>query len=232
MKNIAELINTGMIKHQHVHEKTSGADEVANVFNLFCEQLIIVFPASSAVLKDEKSKKIFKQQWLQAFKENGITKLEYLRAGLKVARAQNTDFLPSTGKFIAWCEQGLIERYGLPSSTDLANMALKYSAARGFDDFHEFRFGTDANYWLIIDLYQAMRDENLGRQKLIERADKLIADLAKKLMNGYVIPSPTKSLPKTVKAKPLTRDQQLSKIDEIKRKFGFNYASQQATTAS
>ncbi|KFA58989.1 hypothetical protein GAPWKB11_0878 [Gilliamella apicola] len=33
-----------------------------------------------------------------------------MRAGLKVARAQNNDFLPSTGKFIGWCKQGISEQ--------------------------------------------------------------------------------------------------------------------------
>jgi len=219
MKNIAELINTGMIKHQHVHEKTSGADEVANVFNLFCEQLIIVFPASSAVLKDENSRKTFKQQWLQAFKENGITKLEYLRAGLKVARAQNTDFLPSTGKFIAWCKQGISEQIGLPTPEELIRMLMDFSAQKGIIEAEDYPFPNDACYWLVTDLMYESRERNLSKKDLLDQARIALFDMTKKILDGYKVPKPVKRISSAPVGVTLTREQSLNRIQEIKRKF-------------
>lgn len=227
MKNISDLA-PAITKVDSVNSIDSARDKAVNTVDKLFEQLKSAFPAMFYQLNDGSEEKL-KRQWVIAFVENKISP-SMLNAGMRIARRQTKPFLPSVGLFIEWCEQGLIEQYGLPSSADLINKVFEYSAVRGFDDFHEFNFGSDANYWLITDLYQAMHDENLGLKALTERAYKLTFDLAKKLMNGYVIPSPKKSLPKKVKAKRLTREQQLSKIDELKRKFRFNYASQKATT--
>ncbi|MWN91305.1 Replication protein P [Gilliamella sp. Pra-s65] len=219
MKNIAELINTEMIKPKQVNETPLGADGLANVFNLFYEQLIIVFPASSAVLKDENSKKAFKQQWLQAFKENGITKLEYLRAGLKVARAQNTDFLPSTGKFIAWCKQGISEQIGLPTPEELIRMLMDFSAQRGIIEAEDYPFPNDACYWLVTDLMPESRERNLSKKDLLEHARIALLDMTKKILDGYEVPKPVKRISSAPVGITLTREQSLNRIQEIKRKF-------------
>ncbi|OCG38832.1 replication protein P [Gilliamella sp. Gris1-4] len=230
MKNIAELINTGMIKHQRVHQKTSGADEVANVFNLFCEQLIIVFPASSAVLKDENSRKTFKQQWLQAFKENGITKLEYLRAGLKVARAQNTDFLPSTGKFIAWCKQGIAEQVGLPAPEELIRILMDFSAQRGIIEAEDYPFPNNACYWLVTDLMYESRERNLSKKDLLEQARIALLDMTKKILDGYEVPKPVKRISSAPVGVTLTHEQSLSKLRAIKRKFKIGYVDEKTAS--
>jgi hypothetical protein len=226
MKNIAELVKTGMVKHQQPDNKQSGVDDVANVFNLFCEQLVIIFPASSAVLKDENSKKAFKQQWLQAFKENGITKLDYLRAGLRVARSQNTDFLPSTGKFIAWCKQGIAEQVGLPTPDNLIKMLMDFSAKKGLDDAEDYPFPNDACYWLVTDLMYESKERNLSKKDLFEQANLLLSDMAKKIINGEEIPKPIKRITSTQVGITLTREQSLSKLHAIKRQFKIGYVDE------
>lgn len=165
-----------------------------------------------------------KRQWIIGFIENGITSA-MINAGMRMARQQRNPFMPSIGQFMTWCEQGLAQQYGLFSPAELVKKCDEYSAKRGFDDFCDFDYGCDANYWLIVALYQAMRDENLTKTKMLERADRLIADMAKKLMKGYIAPNPHKSLPKTVKGKPLAREQQLSKIHELRRRFKLGCAS-------
>ncbi|HHS8538984.1 TPA: replication protein P, partial [Escherichia coli] len=40
-----------------------------------------------------------------AFRENGITTMEQVNAGMRVARRQNRPFLPSPGQFVAWCRE-------------------------------------------------------------------------------------------------------------------------------
>ena len=219
MKNIAELINTGVVGTKQVNEASSGVDELADIFNLFCEQVVIVFPASSAVLRDENSKRTFKQQWLQAFKENGITKLEYLRAGMRVARSQNTDFLPSTGKFITWCKQGIAEQIGLPTPEDLIEMLMDFSAQRGIVDAEDYPFLNDACYWLVMDLMNEMRNRNLSKRDLIDQARVSIASMAKKILAGWVVPKPIKRIASEPSGVTLTREQSLKKIQEIKSKF-------------
>lgn len=225
MKNISELINTGIVKHQQSHSKPSAIDEVANVFNTFCEQLIIVFPASSAVLKDENSKKTFKQQWLQAFKENGITKLEYLRAGLRVARGQSTNFLPSTGTFIAWCRQGMAEQVGLPTPSELIKMLMDFSAQNGIVEAEDYPFPNNACYWLVTNLMCEMRERNLSKKELLEQARIDLSEMAKKIINGQEIPKPVKRIASVPVGVPLTREESLSKLQEIKKKYSICHAT-------
>lgn len=229
MKNISELINTGIVKYQQSKEKSSMIDEVADVFNAFCEQLIIVFPASSTVLKDENSKKTFKQQWLQAFKENGITKLEYLRAGLKVARGQNTNFLPSTGTFIAWCRQGMAEQVGLPTPSELIKMLMDFSAQNGIVEAEDYPFPNNACYWLVTNLICEMRERNLSKKELLEQARIDLSEMAKKIIDGQEIPKPVRRIASSTVGVTLTREESLSKLQEIKKKYSICHANATAS---
>lgn len=229
MKNISELINTGIVKYQQSKEKSSMIDDVADVFNAFCEQLIIVFPASSIVLKDENSKKTFKQQWLQAFKENGITKLEYLRAGLKVARGKNTNFLPSTGIFIAWCRQGMAEQVGLPTPSELIKMLMDFSAQNGIVEAEDYPFPNNACYWLVTNLICEMRERNLSKKELLEQARIDLSEMAKKIIDGQEIPKPVRRIASSTDGVTLTREESLSKLQEIKKKYSICHANATAS---
>lgn len=59
-----------------------------------------------------------KLQWLAAFVENGIHDWDrQIELGLRRLREDESDFVPSPGKFIAWCRP-TAEMLGLPSDQD------------------------------------------------------------------------------------------------------------------
>lgn len=232
MKNIAELMPTvNQVDVIENHSKRNERQEraIKSIEKLF-EDLKPHCPVTFKTLSDDEINKI-KREWMVAFIENKVNPA-MLGCGVSIARIKSNKFLPTAGEFIEWCKQGLKERYKLIDKYDLVKLHDRYCASKGFDSHHEFDYGSDANFWLVTDLYQETHRRELNEHKTLDRADELINKLAQDLMNGFVIPKPNIALPKKVKSRPLNREQQLSKIDEIKRKFRFNYASQQATTSS
>ena len=224
MKNIAELVpQINIVNTVDNSKKQQQKEQVAEVVNKLFSQLRAACPAMFHTLNHNDENAI-KRQWIVGFIENGINPA-MINAGMRIARQQNNPFMPSVGQFIGWCERGLAEQYGLPTAENLTKAVIEFGKYKGFDDFCNYDYGSDANYWLINDLHRLMLDENLGKEKLLIRAEKMISEMAKKIMTGWVIPTPNKSLPKTVQGKPLSREGQLSKLYEIKQKFGFGHVT-------
>ena len=221
MNNVAELVPKIKIINSDESEKKQNKEEIAEIVNKLFRQLRAACPAMLHTLNNDDENAV-KRQWIIGFIENGI-KLEMINAGMRIARRQNNPFMPSVGQFIEWCERGMSEIYGLPTPDELVKIVNRFCECKWSDDFCNFDYGSDANYWLVNDLYRAMQDESLGRDKLLIRADKLITGMTKKIMAGYVIPTPKKAIPETVKNEPLSREAGLSKLSEIKQKFGFTH---------
>lgn len=218
MKNISELVNCQVTARQGPQTQSS-IDAVAQIFNSFFKQLVINFPGSIALLKDEESKTLLKQQWLQAFKENGINKLEYIKAGMTVARRQNTDFLPSPGKFISWCKDGISEQIGLPTASELVEMTIKFAAEKGIILAEDYPFPNNACYWIVTALYCEMRECNLSMKELEKLAQEKLTSMTNKILNGYAVPAPVKQITSTSAGVTLTREESLNRLTDIKRKY-------------
>ncbi|MFS1538084.1 MAG: replication protein P [Candidatus Phlomobacter fragariae] len=195
------------------------------LFNRFFDSLKVIFPASIALLKTQSEIAIFKQQWISGFAENNINSDRHINAGLRIARQRKSPFLPSVGQFVDWCQQGIAEEYGLPTPQKISEKLQAYCRRRGYDDIHDFDYGSNANYWLVNELYRAMMTESLNYKQVEDKAIKLIDDLTKKLLNGYVIPNPHLSLTKKRASKPVSKAVALDRIREIKEKYGFGKAN-------
>ena len=79
-------------------------DEFAkNIVNKVFSQLSIIFPAWKYNWKTDSDLNSAKIEWTKAFNENGIHSLEQIKQGFVKARSCESDFLPSCGKFISWC---------------------------------------------------------------------------------------------------------------------------------
>ena len=223
MKNITELVSQFKpVSIANDSNKQHQKEQVAEIVNKLFKQLKAACPAMFHTLNNNDENSI-KRQWIIGFIENGINPA-MINAGMRIARQQSNPFMPSVGQFIGWCEKGLAEQYGLPTAESLTIAVIEFGKYKGFDDFCDYDYGSDANYWLINDLHRIMQDENLGIEKLQLRAEKMIAEMAKKIMKGYVIPTPNKALPKKVEERPLSKEMQLLKLEEIKRRFGFSHA--------
>ncbi|MEW0217863.1 replication protein P, partial [Escherichia coli] len=76
------------------YDEKPQVQQVAQIINGVFSQLLATFPASLAN-RDQNELNEIRRQWVLAFRENGITTMEQVNAGMRVARRQNRPFLPS-----------------------------------------------------------------------------------------------------------------------------------------
>ncbi|WP_072006622.1 replication protein P [Escherichia coli] len=97
---------------------------------MYSGQLLATFPASLAN-RDQNELKRNPPPVGSGFPENGITTMEQVSAGMRVARRQNRPFLPSPGQFVAWCREEASVNAGLPNVSELVDMVYEYCRKRG-----------------------------------------------------------------------------------------------------
>lgn len=205
-------------------EQDSFMTRLAQIINGVFSQLLATFPASLAN-RDQNELNEIRRQWVLAFRENGITTMEQVNAGMRVARRQNRPFLPSPGQFVAWCREEASVTAGLPNASELVDMVYEYCRKRGlYPDAESYPWKSNAHYWLVTNLYQNMRGNALTDAELRRKAADELACMTARINRGEAIPEPVKQLP-VMGGRPLNRVQALAKIAEIKAKFGLKGAS-------
>ncbi|WP_435890580.1 replication protein P [Escherichia coli] len=198
--------------------------QVAQIINGVFSQLLATFPASLAN-RDQNELNEIRRQWVLAFRENGITTMEQVNAGMRVARRQNRPFLPSPGQFVAWCREEASVTAGLPNASELVDMVYEYCRKRGlYPDAESYPWKSNAHYWLVTNLYQNMRANALTDAELRRKAADELSCMTARINRGEAIPEPVKQLP-VMGGRPLNRAQALAKIAEIKAKFGLKGAT-------
>lgn len=203
---------------EHYDDK-SQVEQVAHVINGVFTQLLAAFPASLAN-RDQHEMNEIRRQWVMAFRENGITSMEQVNAGMRVARRQERPFLPSPGQFVAWCKAEEATAAGLPNVNDLVDLVYEYCRGRGlYPDAESYPWHSNAHYWLVTTLYANMRANSLSDAELRRKAADELAHMAMRINRGEAIPEPVKQLP-VLGGKPLSQAQGLAKIAEIRAKFG------------
>lgn len=128
-----------------------------------------------------------KQQWILGFAENGITTVEQVKQGMKALRAKEDDFVPSVGKFIGWCKVVDYTQLGLPTLEKLLKR-VNYFATYGLEEADKFTFKSDAEYWLITDLYRRERRYLWQESTLKNQAQLALDSMAKRILSGEQIP--------------------------------------------
>ncbi|MBL4833630.1 MAG: Replication protein P [Pseudomonas sp.] len=98
----------------------------ALVVNKLFRELQAIFPAWKQAWPDDEALAAAKRSWIKAFMAAGITRVEQIRFGLKMARTSGGDFMPSAGKFVKWCAP-TPEMLGLPDSEKAFREALRMS---------------------------------------------------------------------------------------------------------
>jgi len=132
MVNMKDLVsNLNITEHQ---EKEIVVDAFAkNIINKVFKELSLILPAWQYAWKSddpENPDKILnaaKQQWTKAFIENDICTLEQIKFGFAKARAYESDFVPSCGKFVSWCNPSP-EDLGYPSEQRASMLCVSYRA--------------------------------------------------------------------------------------------------------
>nr|WP_319552427.1 replication protein P [uncultured Vibrio sp.] len=80
------------------------SDETRKFVNQIFTELQAAFPAWRQTFPDGKSLATAKITWTKALVESGTTEQYQISQGLRMARQSESDFFPSVGKFIAWCQ--------------------------------------------------------------------------------------------------------------------------------
>ncbi|UAN58993.1 replication protein P [Serratia sp. JSRIV004] len=178
-----------------------------------------VFPAAvNTTFRDPNDEVAAKRQWIAAFAENGIRSREQISAGMQHARASESPFWPSPGKFIAWCKQGAIRASGLPDTAELYDMVMDYAKRRGLYAGPEaFPWSSNAAYWMVTKLYSEMRGLNLSESELLKHCGKELAAMAKRVEANEPIPAPVVQIPKL--HIPVSNEKGLDKIAELRAKL-------------
>ncbi|WP_213345316.1 replication protein P, partial [Klebsiella aerogenes] len=157
-----QRIAAGMPEMQDAHSFAHQATKTAEIFNELFRQLLAVFPALASKSAEDLNE--MRRQWLLAFKENGITTMEQINAGMRVARKQEKPFMPSPGQFVAWCRSEQAVSAGLPDANELVDMVYQYCRTRGqYPDAESYPWPEHkvipatlkhkACYWMVTGLY-------------------------------------------------------------------------------
>ncbi|WP_336981770.1 MULTISPECIES: replication protein P [unclassified Cedecea] len=214
------------------HEERPQVEHVAQIFNELFNQLRAAFPAAMANFRTQAELNEFRRQWLLAFHENGINTLEQVSVGMRVARRQERPFLPSPGQFVAWCRAEESAAVGLPNQNELVALVYQYCRNRGaYPDAESYPWPgktadrkhttkSKACYWMVTVLTQKMRSQGLSDMELNRKAGEELAQMAMRIRGGEDIPEPVVRLP-LLGGKLLSREQNISKLEEIRARFGF-----------
>ena len=103
MKQPTEMDLTTLISSQQTgpEDDYSGGEKVVN-------QILVELKGMKtgwrAAFKSQAEVDRYKQQLLKACYEKGINTIELVNIGLEKARDDESDFLPSVGKFTNWCK--------------------------------------------------------------------------------------------------------------------------------
>ncbi|WP_391529843.1 replication protein P [Photorhabdus akhurstii] len=204
-----------------LQQKAQATKQVAEIFNELFRQLKGAFPALMANIKTQDDFNELRRQWVLAFAENGIRTVEQVNAGMKIARQQDTPFLPSPGQFVSWCKRGGIQNAGLPDESELYEMVMDYSARRGlYSSPENYPWMNNACYWMVTKLYSQMRGLNLTEPELRKRCGTELIAMSRRMESGEQIPAPVKQIPKL--HIPTSNERALNHLAEIRRKFNLN----------
>ncbi|MBS8942804.1 Replication protein P [Escherichia coli] len=227
MKNIAsQMVNFDREQMRRIAnnmpeqcDEKPQVQQVAQIINGVFSQLLAAFPASLAN-RDQAELNEIRRQWVLAFRENGITTMEQVNAGMRVARRQNRPFLPSPGQFVAWCREEASVIAGLPNVSELVDMVYEYCRKRGlYPDAESYPWQSNAHYWLVTALYTDMRSNGLSDAELRRKSSDELMRMVRRLNAGEAIPEPVRQLP-ILGGRPLSREKGLKKIAELRAKHG------------
>ncbi|EJP5184191.1 DNA replication protein, partial [Salmonella enterica] len=130
-----------------------------------------------------------------AFVDGGITTVDQVRAGVKMARTQGNDFWPSCAKFIAWCREADRAALGLPSDDDVMTEFQRYAREHyQHSSPEEFNWSHPVMYWVVLDVRHLMHEHNYTSNEVLRSIQKHMREWEKKIRSGHPIPSPMKQI--------------------------------------
>ncbi|APZ06972.1 phage replication protein [Kosakonia cowanii JCM 10956 = DSM 18146] len=200
MKNLAESIRNfdreqaRRVAHNLPEQYTEREQmqQVAQIINGLFVQLAAAFPASLVNRSQEDVNEI-RRQWVLAFKENGITSMEQVEAGMRMVRRQERPFLPSPGQFVAWCREGK----GLlgVSPADVMTEFWKWrKLVFKYPTSEQYPWPQPLLYHVCLELRRRGVDRQMNEKELLSEAGHLLAHWEKRVAEGKPIPPVRRAL--------------------------------------
>lgn len=173
--------------------KTPSAEQTAEIFNALFSALRAAFPASVHTFNDQDAFDELRRQWLMAFRENGITTMEQVNAGLRVARRQERPFLPSPGQFIAWCREGR-SALGVSAADVMAEYWKWQKLVFRYPSSEQYPWPKPVLYHICLELRHRSTDGQLSRQELEREAVAVLDMWERRVLSGKPVPPVRRAL--------------------------------------
>ncbi|MFA2035413.1 replication protein P [Escherichia coli] len=194
MKNIAaQMINFDREQMRRIannmpeqYDEKPQVQQVAQIINGVFSQLLATFPASLAN-RDQNELNEIRRQWVLAFRENGITTMEQVSAGMRVARRQERPFLPSPGQFVAWCKQsggalGITVDQVITEYWDWRNRSFEFTSSE------HFPWSQPVMYHICVELRHRSTERQLTHGELAREAGDLLDMWERRVTEGKPVP--------------------------------------------
>ncbi|HBB9043107.1 TPA: phage replication protein [Escherichia coli] len=194
MKNIAaQMINFDREQMRRIannmpeqYDEKPQVQQVAQIINGVFSQLLATFPASLAN-RDQNELNEIRRQWVMAFRENGITTMEQVNAGMRVARRQERPFLPSPGQFVAWCKQsggalGITVDQVITEYRDWRNRSFEFTSSE------HFPWSQPVMYHICVELRHRSTERQLTHGELAREAGDLLDMWERRVTEGKPVP--------------------------------------------
>ncbi|WP_270503831.1 replication protein P [Kluyvera ascorbata] len=162
-------------------------EQTAEIFNALFSALRAAFPASVHSLNDQDAFNELRRQWLLAFRENGITTMEQVNAGLRVARRQERPFLPSPGQFIAWCREGR-SALGISAADVMAEYWKWQKLVFRYTSSEQYPWLKPVLYHICLELRHRSTEGQLSRQELEREAVAVLDIWERRVLSGKPVP--------------------------------------------
>lgn len=222
MKNLADNIRNfdreqaRRVAHNLPEQYTEReqTQQVAQIINGLFVQLAAAFPASLVNRSQEEVNEI-RRQWVLAFKENGITTLDQVDAGMRMVRRQERPFLPSPGQFIKWCREGRCV-LGITTADVMAEYWKWRKLVFRYPSSEQYPWPKPVYYHICLELRRRGTDGQLSYKELENEASDILGVWEKRVLAGKPIPPIRRALAAPALDRGLTPAQLL--IEEYKRR--------------
>ncbi|ENZ9096396.1 TPA: replication protein P [Enterobacter asburiae] len=227
MKNLAESIRNfdreqaRRVAHNMPEQYTEReqTQQVAQIINGLFVQLAAAFPASLVNRSQEEVNEI-RRQWVLAFKENGITTLEQVEAGMRMVRRQDRPFLPSPGQFIKWCREGRCV-LGITTVDVIAEYWKWRKLVFRYPSSEQYPWPKPVFYHICLELRRQSTNLQMTERELHQAAVKCLAGWEKRVSEGKPVPPVRSAIAAPAKASGPTPAEMLKAQYEQRKSAGF-----------
>ncbi|MGK3191562.1 replication protein P [Enterobacter soli] len=193
MKSLSEQMinldreNFGRVANGLPELKAAQAEQTAEIFNTLFSALRAAFPASLHSFNDQAEFNELRRQWALAFHENGVTTMEQVNAGLRIARRQERPFLPSPGQFVAWCCEGRCA-LGITVSDVMTEYWKWQKLVFRYPSSEQYPWAKPVLYHICIELRHRSTEGQLSRHELEREAIDVLDKWERRVISGKPVP--------------------------------------------